>query len=160
MGVQRLLVNDVDVYFYSKSHSSEALDSVIQFLEVFDCCPELLGHLQEIKTNKLKASKEAAKRRAHTRREVEKLKITEPKQLPILPGERCPKCNAMMVGDTIEACEQARSGREFYRECTRCPFYCETISVGPGLYKVICSEEFEVKPYKDEPPDLSYKKEE
>lgn len=130
----------INVFAYMRSFSPKQIGAVRQFLRTFKCCDELLLEIEKVIEDRVKASIELSAKAAVTRKAAIR-KVHEPKPLKVIPGEICPKCDSPMAGTWLDHCEVERSRRVYYRECTVCTFYCETIQRGEGLFQVICSKE-------------------
>jgi hypothetical protein len=147
---------------YIESFNKEHLYSVIQFLEWFECCEDLIEPIQQYLDRNVKEIA-AIKRRARQQfdtagmplvtdeeREVymnapcmdkvnERGEMLEPEkhfepQRPYITVGFCPKCNSTMVGEVVPHCEAEESGRHFYSECTTCTYYTEIFKGRKGRY--------------------------
>jgi len=138
------------VHNYSQSFDSDALHSVDQFLEVFNCCDELREHVRDVLNSRqeevrIAAEKTEDKNRKHTeklRTEYEQTEQManegkypgEPKPLPVIGF--CPKCKSKMGGSWVASCETKKSGRFFIRECSACSYHAEIFKKRNKYYEV------------------------
>jgi hypothetical protein len=144
-------INSKTVRNYSMSFDDDALHSVDQFLEVFNCCDELREHVRDVlndRQEQLRITAEDRKKRAKVA--VDKMRLEyeqqeqmasedgkfpgEPKQLPTIGF--CPKCKSKMGGAWVANCEMNKTGRFFIRECGSCDYYAEVFKKRNKYYEV------------------------
>lgn len=122
-----MLINGIDIEKFSASFEWEVMESVIQYLEVYGCCIELLVGLKFLKQQRLDRTMKEAERDRRRRAVKPRGKLTATPVLPALvtPTDFCPRCEAVMMGEQLPSCERADTGRAFYAECSACPYYYE-----------------------------------
>lgn len=128
-------IDDVDFDLYVQTFDPMHLHSVQQFLEAFDCCPELRLALEKYLSDQQRV-------RRHSRRilrEKRQAEIAERERqgmeappLPPLKGKFCPECGGQLHGAGLPNCERKKTGRETYSECADCIYYVETFASPKG----------------------------
>ena len=95
---------------YVRSHDPRCLHTVVQFLEVAGWSPEVEDWLKKyLRKVRLEGF------------------IVTPKDDSGLAyiDESCPRCDELMQGIRMPACEVRRTGRAYYKECSSCTYYAE-----------------------------------
>lgn len=146
---------DVDIEKYLKAHNERTVGAIMQFLDFFDCCENMLKFLKERRARVLKEAREKSIEEAETRRRrrmayygahprddsrdrARGRKRQPDKKLGHVPQTGlelhwivgvCPKCSDKLLGAPIPSCEKRKTGRVFYAECNNqaCPYYYEVI---------------------------------
>ena len=119
-----------NVHRYLGAFSMECRYAIHQFLSWFDVDHKMEATVWSLlKSSELERARQAEEltdpdRRRDRRRG--KFYVVEPRPLEIVVGI-CPKCNGKLLGEPQPSCETRVSGRVFYKECSTCTYYVETI---------------------------------
>lgn len=134
---------------YFASFDVSVREGVLQALEHFECCKDILPEMQEMSKEHLKMLRELEG--PITQRGKEAVKGVEGKTLSIdlplpPPPQRerqelppmttvvgfCPRCGEKVVGMPITGCSKKEArGRTFYKECAKCTYYSEIFYRAP-----------------------------
>jgi hypothetical protein len=130
------LINKINVYNYVRGFERHQIDAVIQFLEVFGGNDKLLGWL--------KAFTESQESPSYPRRPKRPVKTA--KQIHIDQDEfktrmmrvigSCPRCGSNLMGLNLGGCEEEKSKRHYYKECSSCTYYAEIFKRGNKFYEM------------------------
>lgn len=125
---------------YFAGFDPRLLPSVLQSLEYFQCCPEVIDVLSQLEVERLESARKLSERKgAHIRARTGGVvgtpsgrvmrQVPEPQPLTVVVGF-CPRCGSSVMGEPLSACERQKNKRVFYKECSSCSYYAEVFQRG------------------------------